>query len=157
MPRVLAAFPPQRRYLIGVSGGRDSVALLHWLQALGYRKLIVCHLDHGLRGRAGKADARFVEKSGGAAEIAFGSEKRGRESARARSDKCSIETAARAARLRIFRGGRAAHGVAPTIFLGHHADDLAETFLFNLLARQRKRRAAIDPAGHDAARGPGRS
>jgi hypothetical protein len=48
--------------LVGVSGGRDSVALLHWLQAHGYRKLVVCHLEHGLRGRAGKADARFVAR-----------------------------------------------------------------------------------------------
>ena len=49
-------------YLIGISGGRDSVALLHWLLDQGYRKLIVCHFEHGLRGRAGKSDARFVER-----------------------------------------------------------------------------------------------
>src|ERR1039457_4768381 len=55
-------FPPTRRYLIGVSGGRDSVALLHSLVDLGYTKLIVCHLDHQLRGRSAKADAKFAEK-----------------------------------------------------------------------------------------------
>ena len=55
-------FPPSRRYLIGVSGGRDSVALLHSLVDLGYKNLIVCHLDHQLRGRSSAADARFVEK-----------------------------------------------------------------------------------------------
>ena len=58
----LAAFPSDRRYLIGVSGGRDSVALLHWLLSQGYRRLIVCHFEHGLRGRAGQGDARFVER-----------------------------------------------------------------------------------------------
>ena len=58
----LHAFPLTSRYLVGVSGGRDSVALLHWLVATGYRHLIVCHLDHRLRGRSAKADARFVEK-----------------------------------------------------------------------------------------------
>src|SRR6184192_169687 len=58
----LRKFPRRRRYLIGVSGGRDSVALLHWLVDLGYGKLIVCHLDHRLRGRSSQADARFVEK-----------------------------------------------------------------------------------------------
>src|SRR6478735_7189603 len=52
-------FPPTRRYLIGVSGGRDSVALLHGLTSLGYKRLIVCHLDHRLRGRASATDARF--------------------------------------------------------------------------------------------------
>jgi len=44
--------------------GGDSVALLHWLVDLGYRELIVCHLDHQLRGRSSQADARFREKAG---------------------------------------------------------------------------------------------
>jgi len=55
-------FPPSHRYLIGVSGGRDSVALLHLLADLGYKRLIVCHFNHQLRGRSSDADARFVEK-----------------------------------------------------------------------------------------------
>ena len=38
--RVTRDFPPDARYLIGVSGGRDSVALLHWLESLGYEDLI---------------------------------------------------------------------------------------------------------------------
>src|SRR5215204_4314577 len=59
------------RYLVGVSGGRDSVALLHWLQAQKYRKLIVCHLEHGLRARAGRADARFVERMAARAGLPF--------------------------------------------------------------------------------------
>src|SRR5262245_25067347 len=54
-------FPPGTRYLIGVSGGRDSVALLDWLINIGYKKLTVCHLHHDLRGRSSDADARFVE------------------------------------------------------------------------------------------------
>src|SRR5216110_2352075 len=61
-PRLSRDFPPQARYLIGVSGGRDSVALLHWLINLGYKKLIVCYLNHQLRGRSSDADARFVKK-----------------------------------------------------------------------------------------------
>src|SRR5919201_340251 len=59
---LLRTFPPDGRYLIGVSGGRDSVALLHWLVNLGYKKLVVCHLNHQLRGRSSDADARFVQK-----------------------------------------------------------------------------------------------
>ena len=59
---LLRTFPLDGRYLIGVSGGRDSVALLHWLVNLGYQKLVVCHLNHQLRGRSSLADARFVEK-----------------------------------------------------------------------------------------------
>src|SRR6476646_8909279 len=60
--RVTRDLPPDARYLIGVSGGRDSVALLHWLVSLGYERLIVCHLNHRLRGRSGDADARFVNR-----------------------------------------------------------------------------------------------
>ena len=59
--RVTRDFPRDARYLIGVSGGRDSVALLHWLGRVGYKRLIVCHLNHRLRGRSSDADARFVK------------------------------------------------------------------------------------------------
>src|SRR5574338_153499 len=61
-PSLTRAFPPYARYLIGVSGGRDSVALLHWLISHGYTHLVVCHLNHQLRGRSSDADARFVER-----------------------------------------------------------------------------------------------
>ena len=44
-----------------MSGGRDSVALLHWLISIGYERLIVCHLNHQLRGRSSDADAQFVK------------------------------------------------------------------------------------------------
>src|SRR5438477_12501269 len=59
---ILRRFPPRDRYLVGVSGGRDSVALLHLLVDLGYKNLVVCHLNHQLRGRSADADARFVQK-----------------------------------------------------------------------------------------------
>jgi len=127
---VPAGLPDDRRYLVAVSGGRDSVALLHWLLSDGYRKLIVCHFEHGLRGREGKRDARFVErlaqKQGlrfelGSADVAAHALKR----------KQSIETAARQERLAFFaRVGRRRRCL--TIFLGHHADDQVETFLLNL-------------------------
>jgi tRNA(Ile)-lysidine synthase len=58
----LRPLSPGARYLIGVSGGRDSVALLHWLVECGYNKLIVCHLNHRLRGRSSRTDAIFVQK-----------------------------------------------------------------------------------------------
>ena len=127
----LAALPNDRRYLIGVSGGRDSVALLHFLLAQGYRKLIVCHFEHGLRGRAGKADARFVErlaeKHGLKFELGFAD-----VAALAARRKQSIETAARHERLAFFQRV-ARRRRCPTIFLAHQADDQVETFLFNLL------------------------
>jgi tRNA(Ile)-lysidine synthase len=140
--KFVAEFPPSHRYLIGVSGGRDSVALLHLLVDLGYRRLIVCHFNHQLRGRSSDADARFAEKLAanynrkivgqairqdidfelGSADVR----------ALAKKKKISIETAAREARYSFF-AKVAKRRRCRTIFLAHHADDLVETFLINLL------------------------
>lgn len=124
------SFPTSQRYLVGVSGGRDSVALLHWLLECGYRKLIVCHFDHRLRGRSSAADARFAARLAEACGLRF-------ETAAtdvgllAAEKKLSVETAGRLARYDFF-ARIAKRRRCRTIFLGHHADDLVETFLINL-------------------------
>jgi tRNA(Ile)-lysidine synthase len=128
--KVLQPFPPKRRYLIGVSGGRDSVALLHWLVGHGYRRLIVCHLNHRLRGRASTADAKFVERLARDNNLEFETAAVDVEQL-ATDTKRSIETAARTARF-AFYAQIARRRRCRTIFLGHHADDLVETFLINL-------------------------
>ncbi len=127
---LLRAFPLNGRYLIGVSGGRDSVALLHWLVNLGYKKLIVCHLNHQMRGRSSDADARFVQKLAGKYQLDF---ELGSANVRAlaRKKKLSLETAGRDARYKFF-AETARRRRCKTIFLGHHADDVVETFLINL-------------------------
>jgi len=128
--RLSRDFPPNESYLIGVSGGRDSITLLHWLIGLGYSKLIVCHLNHQLRGRSSLADARFVEKIA----LKFNAKlELGRANVRALAtkQKVSIETAAREARYKFF-AETARRRKCKTIFLAHHADDLVETFLINL-------------------------
>ena len=135
-PQLLGSFPPDSRYLIGVSGGRDSIVLLYRLLDLGYRKLTVCHLNHQLRGRSSQADFRFVEKLVstwnkkivGHVDLELGS---ANVAALAKKKKMSIETAAREARYSFF-AGVAKRRRCPTIFLAHHADDLVETFLINL-------------------------
>ena len=132
----LRKFPRRRRYLIGVSGGRDSVALLHWLVDLGYRRLIICHLNHQLRGRSSHADSRFVEKlvaiwnKKSAAHVDFEPDSADVRTL-AKRNKTSIETAAREARYSFF-ARVAKRRRCHTIFLAHHADDLVETFLINL-------------------------
>ena len=151
--RVTRDFPPNARYLIGVSGGRDSVALLRWLITLGYERLIVCHLNHRLRGRSGDADARFVNRlveryneqalslprtrtgnrnprpiTDGGIEFEPGS---ANIRALGKQQKMSIETAAREARYAFF-AETARRRNCRTIFVAHHADDLVETFLINL-------------------------
>ena len=122
-------FSPEERCLIGVSGGRDSVALLHQLLAAGFKDLIVCHLDHALRPESAE-DARFV------ADLAkeYGLEAViGRQdvAARARRRRQSLETAGREARYGLFIQ-TARNRACPRLFLAHHADDQVETFLFNL-------------------------
>jgi tRNA(Ile)-lysidine synthase len=126
----LRPLSPGARYLIGVSGGRDSVALLHWLVECGYNKLIVCHLNHRLRGRSSRADAVFVQKLAAKYDVDLAL---GAIDVRALAVRTtqSIETAARDARYKFF-AQVAKRRRCRTIFLGHHADDLVETFLINL-------------------------
>jgi len=128
--KLLRQFPLSHRYLIGVSGGRDSIALLNLLLEFGYEKLIVCHLDHRLRGAASRADARFVERVARnlGLDCEIGSADVG---ALAKRSKLSIETAARFARL-TFLVEVARRRRCSKIFLAHHADDLVETALLNL-------------------------
>jgi len=128
--RTIVPYDPRERYLIGVSGGRDSVALLRLLVELGFRRLIVCHLDHRLRGAASRADALFVQRLARRLELDCVMEKADVASLAA-GKRQSIETAAREARYEFF--GRAARRRrCDTLFLAHHADDQVETFLFNL-------------------------
>lgn len=122
-------FPPDARCLIGVSGGRDSVALLHLLRGAGFKKLVVCHLDHGLRAESAE-EVRFVAalaKTHGLASVSD----REDIAARAKRTRQSLETAAREARYAFF-ARVAQEQDCPRLFLAHHADDQVETFLFNL-------------------------
>ncbi len=127
----LPGLPRNRRLLVGVSGGVDSTALLHSLVQQGFRKLTVLHLNHGLRGPAGAGDAAFVKALARRLGLPVIAE-RADVAALARERKLSIETAARQARYAFF--ARAARETrCRTLVLAHHADDQAETFLFNLL------------------------
>src|SRR5437764_7577574 len=128
--KALQKFSVDQRYLVGVSAGRDSVALLHQLAQLDYRRLIVCHLDHQLRGRSSNADAKFVGRL--AAKMGYEVELgRTDVAALARRTRQSIETAGRTARYEFF-ARVARRRRCHTLFLAHHADDLVETFLINL-------------------------
>lgn len=139
------------RWLVGVSGGADSVALLHLLVESGFRNLVVCHLDHGLRGRASAEDANFVRRLAvklGMKSVIAKSDVRGRMAAGSES----LETAARHARHRFF-GECARQSRCPRVLLAHHADDQAETVLWNLmrgsqgLRGMRERRSMVTENG----------
>jgi tRNA(Ile)-lysidine synthase len=127
----LEGLPRNRRLLVGVSGGVDSVSLVHALVSGGFRKLTLLHLNHMLRGADSDADAAFVARLArrlGLPVIAA----RADVAALARGRKLSIEAAAREARYSFF--ARAARQTrCRMLLLAHHADDQVETFLFNLL------------------------
>lgn len=119
-----------RPALAAVSGGRDSVALLHMLVSAGRRDLVVCHLNHGLRGRESGQDAAFVRRL--AARYGLACEVEKADIRRwAKASRQTLEEAGRAARMAFFE--RAAHKhAAACVFLAHHAEDQAETQLANL-------------------------
>ena len=127
----ISQVPRRARWLVGVSGGADSVALLHLLQRAGFRNLVVCHLDHQLRGRASTADARFVSRL--ASQLGVECEL-GRSDVLAMMEQSgeSLETAARRARHGFFADCARKHRCR-RVLLAHHADDQAETVLWNLL------------------------
>ncbi len=130
LAKLRGEYPIRRKYLVAVSGGRDSVALLHLLHSAGFGKLVVCHLNHALRGRASGQDAAFVKRLAGKLGYPCESQRRDVRSL-AGEQKCSLEVAARGARHRFFAEAAKKHR-CQRIFLGHHADDQVETVLINL-------------------------
>lgn len=119
---------PAQPYLVGISGGRDSVALHHWLCQHRFQNLTYCHLNHGMRGQESDADEAFLQDL-------LGSSLRSAKvdvTTLAAGQKLSLETAAREARHRFFEACAAETGIH-NVLLAHHADDQAETILFNLL------------------------
>ena len=121
---------PGEPLLVGVSGGADSVALLHALVQLG-RKPHVCHLNHQLRGADSDADAEFVRQLAQKHGLPFTIEKRD-VAALVAERKLSLEDAARRARHEFFAAVAERTGIK-TLALAHTADDQVETFLLRLL------------------------
>lgn len=127
-------FNPGDTVLVGVSGGPDSLCLLHMLAALAPEwgaQLHVAHLHHGLRGAAADADAAFVAETAAAWGLPYtvGYADVG---VLAAETGASLEEAAREARY-AFLGRLAAERGAPVVAVGHNADDQAETVLMHFL------------------------
>jgi len=123
----LAGQSRRRKYLIGVSGGKDSMALLHGLLLLGFKRLVVCHLNHRLRGGVAAADACFVARQASILGLSFHEGKIDVLDFAAR-EKLSLETAAREARHQFFSDCSKQERCS-RVFLAHHQDDQIETIL----------------------------
>lgn len=117
-----------QRLAVGVSGGPDSIALLHLLTRLRSEyelNLVAAHLHHGLRPEA-EGDAEFTAQTASAWDVECVVE-RTDVAALARAERLSIEEAGRKARYEFFAR------IAPTAAVAHNADDQAETVLMHFL------------------------
>ena len=115
--------------VIGVSGGVDSLALLHLLCSAGYN-VIAAHFNHHLR-REAEADAQFVAQTARGLDCAF-IRGDGDVAQMAETEKMSIEAAARKARYR-FLFAEAERLEARAVVTAHTADDQVETLLMHLI------------------------
>ncbi len=127
-------FQPDQRVGVAVSGGADSVCLLHVLRELAPRwnlRLTVLHLDHQLRGEESRQDAAFVRDLAAALDLPFVLQETD-VAALCRETGDNLEQAARAARLEFFTRLIEA-GTVDRIAAGHTRSDQAETVLFRFL------------------------
>jgi tRNA(Ile)-lysidine synthase len=123
-----------QKILVAVSGGLDSMVLLHALEKLSARhkwKIAIAHFNHKLRGRASDADEKLVRKTAAAMKLPITAESADVKLF-AKKSKLSIEMAARKLRHEFFvRAAR--ERKIQTIALAHHADDQIELFFLRLL------------------------
>lgn len=112
---------------VAVSGGVDSMVLLHVLHELGHPCRVV-HVDHGLRGAESDADRALVEEQAKKLGLPFRSV---RVDPKAAAQGISIQMAARELRYAWFKE-LLREGPA-RMALGHHRDDVAETLMLNLM------------------------
>jgi tRNA(Ile)-lysidine synthase len=120
--------------LVGLSGGPDSVALLHSLvamQSIWSLRLVVVHLNHQLRDSAAEKESVFVEKLASQLHIPCVIASRDVRSYQA-THRLSIQEAAREVRYAFYDETAETYG-AQKIALGHQKNDNAESVLMHLL------------------------
>ncbi|MGN0135684.1 tRNA lysidine(34) synthetase TilS [Anaerotignum sp.] len=124
-------FPPGAKLIVGLSGGADSVALLHLLHSWQEEEnwqITAVHIHHGLRGKEADEDARFAEDFCASLGIPCMVK---RYDVAQEAKKCGLgeEEMGRILRYAAFR--EAAGGEGP-IAVAHHRKDQAETVLMRL-------------------------
>jgi len=123
-----------QKFLVAVSGGADSLVLLHTLHSLAPKnrwKISVAHFNHQLRGRASDADEKLVRAVAKKMALPIFTE-RGKVAEFAVQSKISVEMAARKLRHEFFARAARTQKIS-TIALAHHADDQVELFFLRLL------------------------
>ena len=123
-----------QKILVAVSGGVDSMGLLHALHALAEEmrwQISVAHFNHQLRGRSSDADEKLVRKTAAAMQLPV-MVKSADVKAFAKKSKLSIEMAARQLRHEFFARVARERKIS-IVALAHHADDQVELFFLRLL------------------------
>ncbi len=144
---------PGDRVLVAVSGGPDSVALLHLLQQLAPQfalHLEVGHLQHGIRGEEAKRDAEFVARLAENLGLPFHLKEVDLPQMRTTAGRGNLEALAREERYRFLAAVAGERGLGK-VATAHTLDDQAETFLMRLLRGSGRKglagMAAIRPLG----------
>jgi tRNA(Ile)-lysidine synthase len=127
---------PEETVLCAVSGGADSVAMLHILAELEKLqqqkwKLHVAHVNHGLRGKEADDDEKFVKKTAKELGLPFSSKSVDVLQVRT-TDKLSVEEAARKLRHEALKKLAVDVG-ARKIALAHTLDDQSETIMHRII------------------------
>jgi tRNA(Ile)-lysidine synthase len=122
------------KILVAVSGGLDSMVLLHAIKKISGRRkreIVVAHFNHRLRGRASDADEKLVRTTAAEMRLPFAAAREDVKKFAAKS-KLSIEMAARKLRCEFF-ARVARERKIQVVVLAHHADDQVELFFLRLL------------------------
>ena len=123
-------FPKDTKILLAVSGGVDSMVLLHLFDATNL-PCAVAHCNFGLRGKESDMDEFFLKSITDVKKISFFSKKFKTEKY-AKANKISIQMAARELRYSWFKQLKSKHAFN-YIVTAHHRDDSVETLLINLI------------------------
>ena len=118
-----------QKYLLGFSGGADSVCLFHLLRTQGY-SFSAAHVNHGIRGAEADRDADFCRELAVSYGLEF-LELKADVPALAKLHGRSLELEAREVRYAFFQQIMRERGVR-VLVTAHHADDNLETVLFRI-------------------------
>lgn len=121
--------PKDAGFILAVSGGADSISMLHAFKYLNL-KILVLHCNFSLRGKESDMDEQFVKRFCDSYGIAH-SVKKFDTTGYAKEKGLSIEMAARELRYEWFHEMKLKKKM-DYIVVAHHADDVAETLLINL-------------------------